>query len=202
LSPDRTTTPRQSIRSNLAVRAAAVTVLAAATATTGAWTSGAAAGNAATARPAASLAASSSAHAGQAITLDSFTAALTAAKPQGRAAPDSSTGSHHGSHRRPHRLTPKQIAWRMLRHFHWRHRQFKYLNRLWSRESSWNVHASNPYSGAYGIPQAVPGSKMSSAGPDWPNSARTQIRWGMRYIASRYGSPSAAWAHECATGWY
>jgi resuscitation-promoting factor RpfB len=90
----------------------------------------------------------------------------------------------------------------MLKHFHWRHRQFKYLNWLWSRESSWNVHASNPYSGAYGIPQAVPGSKMASAGRDWPNSARTQIRWGMHYIASRYGSPSAAWAHECSTGWY
>jgi hypothetical protein len=90
----------------------------------------------------------------------------------------------------------------MLRHFHWRHRQFKFLNLLWSHESSWNVHASNPSSGAYGIPQAVPGSKMASAGRDWPDDAWTQIRWGMRYIKSRYGSPSAAWAHECETGWY
>jgi len=202
LSPGKTTTPRQPIRSNLAVRAAALTVLAAAAATTGAWTSGAAAGNAAAAGHAASLAARSGASTGQAITLDSFTASMTAAKPLGLAAPMGGTGSHHGSHRRPRRLTPRQVAWRMLRHFHWRHRQFKYLNWLWNRESSWNVHASNPYSGAYGIPQAVPGSKMSSAGRDWPNSARTQIRWGMRYIKSRYGSPSAAWAHECATGWY
>ena len=63
--------------------------------------------------------------------------------------------------------------------------QFPYLNRLWDRESSWNVHAANPYSGAYGIPQAVPGSKMESAGPDWQSSAGTQIRWGLDYIRDR-----------------
>jgi hypothetical protein len=100
------------------------------------------------------------------------------------------------------RLTPKQIARGMLRSFHWRGWQFKYLNLLWSRESSWNVFAENPYSGAYGIPQAEPGSKMSSAGPNWQSSARTQIRWGLRYIKQIYGSPLAAWQHELATGWY
>lgn len=111
---------------------------------------------------------------------------------------------HHRKRRRHRavRLTPRQIARRMLRSFHWSGWQFQWLNRLWSRESSWNVYASNPYSGAYGIPQAVPGSKMSSAGPDWERSARTQIRWGMDYIKERYGSPHGAWEHELATGWY
>ena len=80
--------------------------------------------------------------------------------------------------------------------------QFPYLNRLWDRESSWNVHADNPYSGAYGIPQAVPGSKMESAGPDWQSSAGTQIRWGLNYIRARYNSPRRAWFHEEADGWY
>jgi len=107
--------------------------------------------------------------------------------------------------RRHHRLGWKrEMAWKMMyNRFHWRPKhQFRFLNRLWNRESSWNVHAYNPYSGAYGIPQAVPGGKMSSAGPHWRTSARTQIRWGLRYIRSRYGSPRRAWAHSCATGWY
>ena len=103
---------------------------------------------------------------------------------------------------RRHHLTPRQIARKMLRRFHWSWRQFKYLNRLWDRESGWNVHASNPYSGAYGIPQAVPGSKMASAGRYWRTSAWTQIRWGLRYIRGRYGSPHGAWNHELRTGWY
>jgi hypothetical protein len=104
-----------------------------------------------------------------------------------------------------HRLGPKrEIAWQMMyNRFGWRPKyQFRYVNWLWERESSWNVYASNPYSGAYGIPQAVPGSKMASAGPRWRTSARTQIRWGLRYIRSRYGKPSRAWAHESAYGWY
>jgi hypothetical protein len=99
-------------------------------------------------------------------------------------------------------LTPKQIAWRLLGTFHWHRWQFRFLNRLWSRESSWNVRAENLYSGAYGIPQAVPGSKMSAAGPHWQTSARTQILWGLEYIKDRYGSPHAAWEHELGTGWY
>jgi resuscitation-promoting factor RpfB len=98
--------------------------------------------------------------------------------------------------------TPRQIAIRLLHKFHWGKRQFRYLNPLWAHESSWNVYALNAYSGAYGIPQAVPGSKMASAGRHWRTSARTQIRWGLRYIKDRYGSPAAAWRHELATGWY
>jgi hypothetical protein len=102
-----------------------------------------------------------------------------------------------------HRATARAIARRMLRRFRWSpRRQFRYLNKLWDRESGWNVYAENPYSAAYGIPQAVPGSKMSSAGPNWQSNARTQIRWGLRYIRSRYGSPRRAWEHEVSAGWY
>jgi hypothetical protein len=99
--------------------------------------------------------------------------------------------------------TARQIAWRMLTRKHWSASyQYPYLRRLWDRESSWNIHAENPYSGAYGIPQAVPGAKMSSAGPDWENSARTQVRWGLDYIRDRYNSPRRAWLNEEAFGWY
>ncbi len=96
----------------------------------------------------------------------------------------------------------KRIARSMLGRFHWRRRQFGYLNKLWNRESGWRVHAFNPRSGADGIPQAVPGRKMASAGRDWRSDARTQIRWGLRYIHSRYGSPRRAWTHEVHAGWY
>ena len=96
----------------------------------------------------------------------------------------------------------RHTAQRMLGHYGWGTRQFTPLNKLWTRESGWNKYASNPYSGAYGIPQAVPGGKMASAGPYWRTNATTQIRWGLRYIKSRYGSPARAWAHELAYGWY
>jgi hypothetical protein len=99
-------------------------------------------------------------------------------------------------------LTPRQVARQMLGSFGWSQRQFPYLNWLWDRESGWNVYAENPYSGAYGIPQALPGAKMATAGPDWRTSARTQIRWGLRYIRSTYGSPLRAWEHEVTYGWY
>ena len=116
------------------------------------------------------------------------------------AVPDAKPKKHHKSHKR---LTAKQIAWNIMGWFHWKARfQFKYLNWLWTRESSWNVYATNPYSGAYGIPQAVPAGKMSSCGSDWRTDAKTQIRWGMRYIRSSYGSPKQAWAHEIDDGWY
>lgn len=91
----------------------------------------------------------------------------------------------------------------MMHRFGWRaRRQFRYLNWLWNRESGWRVHAANPYSGSYGIPQATPGYKMASAGRNWWSSARVQIRWGLRYIRSVYGSPKRAWYHECYYGWY
>jgi hypothetical protein len=97
---------------------------------------------------------------------------------------------------------PRQIAGQMLVQYDWDSGQFSCLDALWTHESGWNVYARNPGSGAYGIPQALPGDKMASAGPDWPANATTQIRWGLTYIQGRYGSPCAAWAHEQAKGWY
>ncbi|MBO2446904.1 lytic transglycosylase domain-containing protein [Actinomadura barringtoniae] len=79
--------------------------------------------------------------------------------------------------------------------------QFSCLVSLWNKESHWNTHAANP-SGAYGIPQALPGSKMASAGPDWRNNATTQIKWGLGYIKGRYGTPCGAWSHSQSSGWY
>jgi len=97
--------------------------------------------------------------------------------------------------------SPRQIAEGMLGQFGWSG-QFSCLDSLWNVESGWNPTAENPNSGAYGIPQALPGSKMASAGPDWQTDAATQILWGLQYIQSTYGSPCAAWSHEEATGWY
>ncbi len=96
----------------------------------------------------------------------------------------------------------QRIARGMLPSYGWDpSSQFGCLVNLWNKESHWNTHAANP-SGAYGIPQALPGSKMSSAGPDWQNNATTQIKWGLGYIKSRYGTPCGAWGHSQSTGWY
>ncbi len=96
----------------------------------------------------------------------------------------------------------QQIAMGMLGSYGWSSSQFSCLVSLWNQESGWNVYATNPTSGAYGIPQALPGSKMASAGADWQTDAATQIRWGLSYIKSLYGSPCGAWSHEEADGWY
>ncbi|MEU8801449.1 lytic transglycosylase domain-containing protein [Spirillospora sp. NPDC048819] len=80
--------------------------------------------------------------------------------------------------------------------------QFSCLVKLWDKESGWNVHADNPSSEAYGIPQANPGSKMATAGPDWQNNATTQIKWGLGYIKNRYDTPCGAWSHSQNVGWY
>ena len=98
--------------------------------------------------------------------------------------------------------SPEQIAEQMLSQFGWSSSQFSCLQPLWERESGWSLTAENPTSGAYGIPQALPASQMSSAGADWQTDAATQIRWGLTYIQGRYGSPCGAWAHEESDGWY
>ncbi len=72
---------------------------------------------------------------------------------------------------------------------------------LWNRESGWVYDAENA-SGAYGIPQALPGDKMASAGADWQTDPATQIRWGLGYIKAVYGNPCSAWAFEEANGYY
>lgn len=83
----------------------------------------------------------------------------------------------------------------------WGDDQFSCLVSLWNKESGWRVNAANG-SGAYGIPQALPGSKMASAGADWETNPATQIAWGMGYIAGRYGTPCGAWDHSESVGWY
>ncbi len=94
------------------------------------------------------------------------------------------------------------IARDMLAQRGWGDDQFGCLVELWNHESGWNVYASNPSSGAYGIPQALPGSKMATAGADWETSAATQITWGLGYIADRYGTPCGAWDTFNSQGWY
>lgn len=89
----------------------------------------------------------------------------------------------------------------MATRYGWGDDQFGCLVALWNKESGWNVTAGSP-GGAYGIPQALPGSKMASAGADWQTSAATQISWGLGYIAGRYGTPCGAWAHFQANNWY
>ena len=90
----------------------------------------------------------------------------------------------------------------MLGGYGWGDDQFGCLVSLWNKESGWNYQAYNRSSGAYGIPQALPGSKMGSAGADWQTNPATQIAWGLGYISGRYGSPCGAWSHSQSTGWY
>jgi hypothetical protein len=97
--------------------------------------------------------------------------------------------------------SPQQIAASMLGSDGWSSGPMSCLVSLWNAESGWSTTAANP-SGAYGIPQALPGSKMASAGADWQTDAATQIRWGLGYIRGIYGSPCGAWAHEESVGWY
>lgn len=95
----------------------------------------------------------------------------------------------------------QNYAHNLVLSYGWSEADFTALVSLWNAESGWNVHASNS-SGAYGIPQALPGSKMSAFGSDWASNGQTQIKWGLSYIKSTYGSPSAAWGNFCSRGWY
>ncbi len=80
--------------------------------------------------------------------------------------------------------------------------QFPCLDKLWKKESGWNYKASNASSGAFGIPQALPGKKMAKFGDDWQTNPATQIKWGLDYIEGRYDTPCGAWSHSQDTGWY
>jgi uncharacterized protein YabE (DUF348 family) len=84
----------------------------------------------------------------------------------------------------------------------WTGSEWACLDNLWARESGWRVNAGNLSSGAFGIPQALPGSKMASAGADWQTNPATQITWGLGYVAGRYGTPCGAWAFWSAHNWY
>ena len=90
----------------------------------------------------------------------------------------------------------------VLNKYLWSESDYKALVNLWERESNWNANAHNKSSGAHGIPQSLPASKMSSEGSDYYTNGYTQIRWGLKYIKERYGSPSAAWQHFQNKNWY
>lgn len=94
------------------------------------------------------------------------------------------------------------IAFDMVAGRGWGTGEFDCLVALWKKESGWRVNAHNKSSGAYGIPQALPGTKMGSAGADWETNPATQITWGLGYISGRYGTPCGAWGHSQARGWY
>jgi hypothetical protein len=96
----------------------------------------------------------------------------------------------------------KATAKAMLEARGWGANQYDCLVSLWQKESGWNMYAENKSSGAYGIPQSLPGSKMASAGADWATNAATQISWGLGYISGRYQTPCGAWTHSQAVGWY
>jgi resuscitation-promoting factor RpfB len=102
----------------------------------------------------------------------------------------------------PNPGTAQSIGYNMLSSFGWNpSSEFSCLDNIWTRESGWRWNAENA-SGAYGIPQALPGSKMASAGADWQTNPATQIKWGLGYIQGRYGSPCAAWGFWQNNGWY
>ena len=102
-------------------------------------------------------------------------------------------------------LSPSQaraLAKSMVADRGWDGEQFACLDKLWKKESGWRVTAANSSSGAYGIPQAYPGTKMGSVAADWRTNAKTQITWGLKYISGRFGTPCGAWNHSQARGWY
>lgn len=98
--------------------------------------------------------------------------------------------------------TAQAIAYELVLAKGWSGSEFDCLVALWNRESHWNVYAHNPTSGAYGIPQSLPGDKMASVGADWKTNPRTQIIWGLGYIEARYQTPCGAWGHSERKGWY
>lgn len=90
----------------------------------------------------------------------------------------------------------------VINQYLWSESDYDCLVKLWNRESGWNPNSHNKSSGAHGIPQSLPASKMSSEGDDYYTNGYTQIRWGLKYIKQRYGTPTKAWAHSQKTGWY
>jgi hypothetical protein len=99
-------------------------------------------------------------------------------------------------------LDPQAIADALLSSYGWSSSEMSCLVPLWMGESGWRVSAENTSSGAYGIPQSLPGSKMATEGADWRTNPATQIKWGLGYIQERYGSPCGAWGFKQSHGWY
>jgi hypothetical protein len=113
-----------------------------------------------------------------------------------------SSGPAVGGEEKLSSADPQAVAQALLSKFGFASSQMSCLVPLWMGESGWRVNAENTSSGAYGIPQALPGSKMATAGADWQTNAATQIEWGLGYIAERYGSPCGAWGFKQSHGWY
>ncbi|GAA1988401.1 hypothetical protein GCM10009718_27450 [Isoptericola halotolerans] len=118
----------------------------------------------------------------------------TASGSSSESSADSSSTSYSGSNR--------EIGQRMAADRGWTGSQWTCLENLWTKESNWSHTVANPSSGAYGIPQSLPGNKMAAAGADWQTNPATQITWGLDYIAGRYGTPCGAWGHSQANNWY
>lgn len=123
-------------------------------------------------------------------------------EPEPEVAEESSSAAWSPPFISPDPGTAQAIAYEMVRARGWGDDQFACLVALWNKESGWRVNAYNAGSGAYGIPQALPGSKMGSVAPDWETNPATQITWGLGYIGGRYGDPCGAWAHSESVGWY
>ncbi|MHB1008321.1 MAG: aggregation-promoting factor C-terminal-like domain-containing protein [Propionibacteriaceae bacterium] len=103
----------------------------------------------------------------------------------------------------PSSTDPRDIARQiMASKYGWGDSQFQCFNNIIMNESGWKATATNPSSGAYGIPQALPGSKMATAGADWRTNPATQITWALGYVQSRYSTPCGAWSFKSAHGWY
>lgn len=102
----------------------------------------------------------------------------------------------------PNPGSAQAIAYDMVKARGWSDAEFACLVALWKKESGWRVNAYNKSSGAYGIPQSLPGKKMASAGADWETNPATQIKWGLGYISARYDTPCGAWAKSQRSGWY
>jgi hypothetical protein len=130
-------------------------------------------------------------------------AEVAAANPNsGGTASDGSGGIVYVTSAPPDPGSAQSIAYNMMAGFGFNPVTFfGCLKDIWNRESGWRYDAENA-SGAYGIPQALPGSKMSSAGSDWQTDPATQIKWGLGYIKAIYGDPCKAWAFEEANGYY
>jgi len=106
---------------------------------------------------------------------------------------------------RPAGGTPEQnreLGLFLTLEYGWSREQFDCFDRLIVSESNWKTTAENPSSGAYGIPQSLPASKMASVGSDWATNPETQILWGLGYIDDRYGTPCSAWSFKRANNWY
>ncbi|HET9872383.1 MAG TPA: hypothetical protein VFP89_07295 [Propionibacteriaceae bacterium] len=104
---------------------------------------------------------------------------------------------------RPGTTNPRDIARQIMdSKYGWGASEYRCYDKLIISESGWQVDATNPSSGAYGIPQSLPGNKMASAGSDWRTNPATQIIWGLRYVKERYNTPCSAWSFKQGHNWY